>query len=77
MKRKIVLGINLVLCILCLVISCQLFYNLGIFVDEYSLSPDVVNGGAFWLLMDWLRLGLLAIIVILTFFMLIFDEKKD
>ena len=35
---------------------------MGIFVDEFNTSPAVVNGGEFWLMMDWLRLGLLAVI---------------
>ena len=42
-------------------ISIKLFWNLGIFVDEYNLSPDKVYGGDFWLYMNWLRIGLLFI----------------
>lgn len=29
---------------------------------SYGLSPDIVNGGDFWLLMDWLRLLLLLLL---------------
>ena len=49
-----------------LIISLKLFWNLGIFVDEYGLSPDIVNGGDFWLSMDWLRLLLLLLLCIVS-----------
>lgn len=48
-----------VLSLTSLLISLKLFWNLGIFVDEYSLSPDIVNGGEFWIAMDWVRLLIL------------------
>lgn len=43
-----------------LLISLKLFWNMGIFVDEFNTSPAVVCGGSFWLAADWLRLGLSA-----------------
>lgn len=49
-----------------LLISLKLFWNLGVFVDEYGLSPDIVNGGDFWLSMDWLRLLLLLLLCIVS-----------
>ncbi len=49
-----------------LVISLVLFYNMGIFVDEFNTSPDVVCGGEFWLYMDWLRLFLLAAVTLFS-----------
>lgn len=49
-----------------LLISLRLFWNLGIFVDEHGLSPDMVNGGTFWLAMDWLRLLLLLLLCIVS-----------
>lgn len=49
-----------------LIISLKLFWNLGIFVDEYNLSPEVVNGGGFWLTMDWMRLVLLFVLCVIT-----------
>lgn len=51
-----------------LLISLKLFWNMGIFVDEYNLSPSIVNGGDFWLTMDWMRLLLLFVICIITGF---------
>lgn len=30
-----------------LIISINLFHNQGNFVDEYGLSPNIVNGGDF------------------------------
>jgi hypothetical protein len=49
-----------------LLISLKLFWNLGIFVDESGLSPDIVNGGNFWLAMDWLRLLLLLLLCVVS-----------
>lgn len=65
MKKKL----NIVIFIgslIALLISIKLFWNMGIFVDEFNTSPDVVCGGEFWLYMDWLRLFVLAIITILS-----------
>lgn len=54
------------LSLLSLLISLKLFWNMGIFVDEYGLGPDIVNGGDFWLWMDWLKLGLLFFVCIIS-----------
>ncbi|WP_062050441.1 hypothetical protein [Bacillus sp. JCM 19034] len=64
-KRKLLIAVFL-LSLLSLLISLKLFWNLGIFVDEYGLSPDVVNGGGFWLTMDWLRLLLLFLLCVVS-----------
>lgn len=53
-------------CLLALIISVKLFWNTGVFVDEFNTSPDVVCGGNFWLYMDWLRLFILALITVLS-----------
>ena len=55
-----------VLSLILLLISLKLFWNLSIFVDEYGLSPDKVNGGDFWLSMDWLRLLLLFLLCVVS-----------
>ena len=39
---------------------------MGIYVDEFNTSPDVVLGGKFWLYMAWLRLGFSALICVLS-----------
>lgn len=54
------------LSIISLLISLKLFWNSAIFVDEYNVSPDIVHGGDFWLLMDWLRLLLLLLLSIVS-----------
>lgn len=54
------------LSLICLVISINLFWNLGIYVDEFNTSPDIILGGNFWLYMNWLRLGFSALICILS-----------
>lgn len=65
MKRKLSILI-FVLSLVSLFISVKLFWNLGIFVDEYNLSADIVNGGEFWSSMDFVRLLLLFLLCILS-----------
>lgn len=79
MKIRILLGLNIILCMVCLFISCRIFWNMGIFVDEYNLSPDIVVGGDIWLMMDWLRLFLLFIILMFSAIIFFFLKrvKKD
>ena len=62
-------GINRVIFVfgvVSLVISIKLFINLGIYADEYGSSPVLVSGGWFWLSMNWIRLGLLLILSIIS-----------
>lgn len=66
MKKKFGMLIIFIFSTVALLISLKLFYNMGIFVDEFNTSPDVVNGGDFWLMMDWLRLGLLAVVSLIS-----------
>lgn len=64
-KRKLLIAV-FILSILSLLISVKLFWNTAIFVDEYNLSPAIVDGGEFWLSMDWVRLFLLLMLCILS-----------
>lgn len=64
-KRKLLIIVFL-LSVVSLLISLKLFWNLGVFVDEYNLSPNIVNGGDFWLYMDWLRLLLLFLLAVVS-----------
>lgn len=63
--KKTLMAIILLLCAASLIISLGLFYNMGVFVDEAGCSPADVCGGDGWLLMDWLRLALLALACLL------------
>ncbi|WP_231687875.1 hypothetical protein [Bacillus sp. FJAT-27251] len=74
-KRKFSVAVFL-LSLSSLFISIGLFWNLGIFVDEYGLSPDIVNGGDFWLTMDWLRLILLLLLCVVSVIS-IFSAKQN
>ena len=74
-KNKIVNICIFLLSIISLIISLKLFWNMGIYVDEFNTSPDVVLGGNLWLYMDWLRLGFSALICLLSGINL-FAEKK-
>lgn len=51
---------------ICLLISLKVFWNIGIYVDEFNTSPNVILGGNLWLIMDWIRLGASALICILS-----------
>ncbi len=71
-------GLNIVIFVLSLislVISLKLFWNLGVYADEYGSSPVLVCGGWFWLCMDWVRLGLLLVLCIISGFKLIKCSK--
>lgn len=59
-----------------LLISLKLFWNLGVFVDEYGLSPNVVDGGDFWLAMDWLRLFILFLLCVISGFSILKNRKE-
>ncbi|SHI87843.1 hypothetical protein SAMN05444401_1662 [Clostridium amylolyticum] len=74
-KRKLSILV-FVLSFSSLIISLKLFWNLGIFVDEYNLSPDIVNGGEFWGYMDWLRLLLLFVLCMLSFISIFKNHKN-
>ena len=60
MKSRILTLIIFICSLTALCISLKLFWNMGVHVDEYGISPDVVYGGKFWLYMAWLRLVLLT-----------------
>ena len=66
MKRNIPSVLIFVLSAVSLIISLKLFYNKAIFVDEHNTSPAIVDGGEFWLTMDWLRLLLLLLVCVIS-----------
>lgn len=66
MWKKNFSGITFILSFLSLIISLKLFWNLAIFADENNSSPAIINGGEFWLTMDWLRLLLLLLLCIVA-----------
>lgn len=66
MKGKFLNITIFVLSLICLLISLKLFWNMGVYVDDFNTSPDVVLGGRLWLVMDWIRLGLLVVVCVLS-----------
>lgn len=66
MKRRVLFGIIFILSSISLIISLSLFWNLGIYVDEYNTSLNIVYGSEFWLYMAWLRLLVLGIIALVS-----------
>ena len=53
MKNKILKGSIFILSSICFLITIKLVFNMGVYVDEFNTSPDVVVGGEFWLNMYW------------------------
>lgn len=66
MRKKIVPLIIFLCSLAAMLISANLFYNMGIYVDEYNTTPSVVYGGDFWLMMSWLRLALIGIVTVVS-----------
>ena len=66
LKISIRNGFIFVLSLIALVISLKLFWNMGVYADEYGSSPALISGGMFWLVMDWLRLGLLFLLCLFS-----------
>lgn len=66
MKNKLFNISVFILSFICLLISLKIFWNIGIYVDEFNVSPDMILGGNLWLSMDWIRLGALILICILS-----------
>lgn len=65
-KNKFIDASIFILSLICLIITCKLFLNLGIYVDEFNTSPDKVLGGEFWLYMNWFKLGASTLICVLS-----------
>ena len=76
MKRYLSI-VSFLLSLVALVISLRLFSNLGIYVDEHNTSPNIVLGGEFWLLADWLRLFILALLTVCSGLQLFPGRKTD
>ncbi len=74
--RLKVIKISFVASIIIMVISVGLFYNLGVYVDEAGTIPSVVNGGMFWLYMDWLRLLISFLLVVVLGMTVVYMKPK-
>lgn len=58
------------------IISVNLFYQMGIFVDENNTTPSAICGGDFWLMADWLRLALSGFLTIFSGIAFLRSGKK-
>lgn len=62
-------GVNITIFLLsfiCLIVSVMSFINIAIFSDEFNTSPNIILGGELWLYMNWLELGFLSAILIIS-----------
>lgn len=66
--KKLTIIIIFIFSSIALLISIKLFWNIAIFVDKFNTSPSIVLGGDFWLYMEWLKIGLLLTITVLSAF---------
>lgn len=66
MKNKISTIIIFISSLITLLISMKLFWNMCIFVDETNTTPSAVLGGEIWLYMEWLKLGLLLVVCVVS-----------
>lgn len=74
MKSKLLNLIIFILSMISLIISIKLFWNIGIYVDEYNTNPNIITSGDFWTYMAWLQLGFNSLICILSGITLFKDE---
>ena len=73
-KRGVDIAI-FVLSLISLVISLRLFWSMAEYVDVYNANLFLITGGPFWNIMDWLRLGLLLVLCVISGFKLIKRSK--
>lgn len=66
MRKKYMEFVIFILSGALLLISMKLFWNMGIYVDEYGVSPNIIYGGNFWSSMDFLRLFILGVLSIMS-----------
>lgn len=64
--KKIIAFLIFLSSLLIFIISANLSYRMGIYVDEYNTTPSVVYGGDFWLMADWFRLALSAVMAVIS-----------
>lgn len=77
MKNRVIDICILMIGIFNVMISSILFRNLGVFVDEYNTSPDIVFGGDFWNYAYWVMMLFNALIVILSILKLLKKTKYN
>lgn len=63
MKKEIVCFIVI---LVCLIISLLLLWEMGVFCDEYNLTPALVCGSFEGLILYWLRIFLLMVLSVLS-----------
>lgn len=59
-----------------LFISVKLFWNMGVYIDEYGVSSDIISGGQFWASMDLLRVLILGALFIISLIRLFKQEDN-
>ena len=78
--RKYILNLILfIISAICFGIHSKLMYNTGYFCDDYNLSPDIIYGGNFYLMLNWLEWILLAVIclvLLINFILSLVKHKK-
>lgn len=76
MRKRYMDFIVFILSSVLLLISAKLFWNMGVYIDEYGISTDVINRGRFWASMDLVRLLVLVVLFIISLIRLFKPEHK-
>lgn len=76
MKRSIRDIIIFLISAVCFSIRTKLIYNTGYFCDEHNLSPDIIYGGNFYSILDWIEWVLLVGICLISLISFIMSLVK-
>lgn len=76
MKRSIRDIIIFLISAVCFSIRTKLIYNTGYFCDEHNLSPDIIYGGDFYSILDWIEWVLLVGICLISLISFIMSLVK-
>lgn len=66
MQHKLVNVLMFLLSLVVLIISMRLFYNLAVYCDEYNASPDLIYGGNWGVILEWVKLIILFLMCVLS-----------
>ena len=60
---------NTILSLACLLISLKLYWSSGIYIDNHHISKFDFYSQNYWVYWDWLRIGFIGMIFILSIYL--------
>ena len=76
MKRVFLSILTLISSCAALAISMKLFWNYACYASDHDISITALEGGPLWLCLDWVRMALLALVIVLSFLNIFAVSKK-